>query len=554
MSTRTIRYSFYFLWIVISIIQAAYTELFNDEAYYWKFSQHPDLGYFDHPPIIGLLIRLGFLITGLQNEFSVRLLMIVMNAGTIYLIEKIVRPENLRLFYALISSAIFLHIGFLAIPDTPLLFFTALFFFQFAAYLEKEGGYKTILILSLAISLLLYSKYHGIIIIFFSVISNPEILKRRSFYSILLVSVLLYMPHIYWQYRNNFVTFNYHLFDRSLTEYTVSNTLDYLFTQMFLLGGISTVLLLYFCFRYKTRSAIEKALKWNLAGVLIFFLVMTFKGRVESNWTSVALIPMFALSFRHMQATGYACSNLIYKLSAVSIVIILLVRTYLIVDFTNDALKLNPQMHNQKKWVSEIKEASKGLPVIFMNSYHRASKYEFYSGNPSYSLNNMMSRKNQYSIRFEEDFLGKTIFLVYNYREKACDSIRVNNRWTTYKVIDNFISYSSIKLCPTTSLRYLEKDKDVAFKLSVINNYKSKPDFNINRDYPSYLSYQFFSNNKIVSNTVTSILLTNNMIDNDIDFLIHTPADAGDYVLNISIATGDLPPTINSDNIKVKVQ
>lgn len=554
MNLRLPRYSFYIIWVLVSIIQASFTELFHDEAYYWKFSQELAWGYFDHPPIIAILIRIGNIIIPFQNELSVRLLMIVLNTGTIYLVEKIVNPKNLWLFYALVSSTVFFHIGFLAIPDTPLLFFTALFFYYLPSYLEKDYGNKSILILSVIITLLLYSKYHGILVIFFTIIANPGIVKRKSFYMIVLLSLVLYMPHIYWQYQNDFVSLKYHLFDRSLNSYSFSNTIEYLFPQLIVIGGLSGVLLFYFSIKHKSITAIENTFKWNLTGILIFFLAMTFKGRVETNWTSIALVPIFALSFKYIETNANKISSLLYKLSFISIGFIIILRTYLIYDFTNDAFHLNPEIHKQKIWANQIKEASKGEHVIFMNSYQKAAKYEFYSGIPSYSLNNVWGRKNQFSLKFEEDFIGKRIFLIYNNRPKELDSFNINNEWLSYRFIDNFVSYSKIKLIPDTSLRYLEKNKDVTFKLFIRDNILNQSDFEINKSFPSYLSYQFFYQNEMISNTQTPILLSNDMMNGVVDFRVHTPEKEGNYVLNISISTGYLPPTINSDNIKITVQ
>lgn len=47
------------LWWLCNLIQAAATELANDEAYYQMFAEHLAWGYFDHPPITALLVRLG---------------------------------------------------------------------------------------------------------------------------------------------------------------------------------------------------------------------------------------------------------------------------------------------------------------------------------------------------------------------------------------------------------------------------------------------------------------------------------------------------------------
>ncbi len=40
-------------------LQAIFTELIYDEAYYWYFSKQLDWGYFDHPPMVAAMIALG---------------------------------------------------------------------------------------------------------------------------------------------------------------------------------------------------------------------------------------------------------------------------------------------------------------------------------------------------------------------------------------------------------------------------------------------------------------------------------------------------------------
>jgi uncharacterized sodium:solute symporter family permease YidK len=43
---------------IIKIIIAPFFELGNDEVYYWTYALQPDWNHFDHPPMVGLLIRL----------------------------------------------------------------------------------------------------------------------------------------------------------------------------------------------------------------------------------------------------------------------------------------------------------------------------------------------------------------------------------------------------------------------------------------------------------------------------------------------------------------
>ena len=47
---------------VVSAWLCAALPVFSQEAYYWTYAQHPDLSYFDHPPMVAWLIWLGTLI------------------------------------------------------------------------------------------------------------------------------------------------------------------------------------------------------------------------------------------------------------------------------------------------------------------------------------------------------------------------------------------------------------------------------------------------------------------------------------------------------------
>ena len=62
---------FYGAWLLLNLVQSAATGLIDDEAYYWVYSQFPAWGYFDHPPMVAILIKAGYSI--FANELGVRL-------------------------------------------------------------------------------------------------------------------------------------------------------------------------------------------------------------------------------------------------------------------------------------------------------------------------------------------------------------------------------------------------------------------------------------------------------------------------------------------------
>ena len=58
--------------VALRLVAAAFTPITFDEAYYWMWSKHLAGGYYDHPPMVAVVIRLGTMIAG-DTELGVRL-------------------------------------------------------------------------------------------------------------------------------------------------------------------------------------------------------------------------------------------------------------------------------------------------------------------------------------------------------------------------------------------------------------------------------------------------------------------------------------------------
>src|ERR1700676_4540097 len=63
--------------VALRLVAAAWTPLTFDEAYYWMWSKHLAGGYYDHPPMVAYVIRLGTLMAG-DTELGVRLVSILL--------------------------------------------------------------------------------------------------------------------------------------------------------------------------------------------------------------------------------------------------------------------------------------------------------------------------------------------------------------------------------------------------------------------------------------------------------------------------------------------
>jgi 4-amino-4-deoxy-L-arabinose transferase-like glycosyltransferase len=58
--------------VLLRLAASAWTPLTFDEAYYWMWSKHLAGGYYDHPPMVAVVIRIGTLIAG-DTPLGVRL-------------------------------------------------------------------------------------------------------------------------------------------------------------------------------------------------------------------------------------------------------------------------------------------------------------------------------------------------------------------------------------------------------------------------------------------------------------------------------------------------
>ncbi|ULQ51659.1 ArnT family glycosyltransferase [Flavihumibacter fluvii] len=458
---------FYCCWFLVNLVQAAGTELLHDEAYYWVYSNYPDWGYFDHPPMIAILIKAGYAI--FHSELGVRLFVTIMNTGTIYLVHKMLLRENDRLFYAIVLSMGVLQIGgILAVPDIPLAFFTALFFWQYKRFLIKADMLQGIL-LGIVMALMLYSKYHGILIIFFTLISNRKLVFQWPAWLAAIVGMALFSPHLWWQYTHDFPSVQYHLKERNAPGYRLGFSLEYIGGQILLAGPLIGWLLLYAAGKFRTPDLFSRALKWSMAGFLGFFLLSTLKGRVEANWTVPALIPMIILSHAWLtDSVNY--TRWIYRLLPVTLLIILVVRIYMLTDIPQLTSRFHDEMHNNRSWAAAIKARSNGLPVVFMNSYQRPSKYWFYTGDTCFGLNNTGYRRNNYNFwPIEKEFQGKEVIVVDNLMANLPGyiSIPTSRGLTAGWISKNFESHAALRFQPERSSLVINKGSLTPFPLTI---------------------------------------------------------------------------------------
>jgi hypothetical protein len=559
MTDKQLRYGFYSFWLILMLLQAYCVELQGDEAYYWRWSRELAWGYFDHPPVVAVLVKAGYLV--FQHELGVRLWFVFLITGTVWLLERLVQPQQLKLFYAAVMSIAFLQIGLVfgggmyALPDFPLVFFTALFFLVYRKFLKSPTVWISAL-LALTISLMLLSKYHGILVVGFTVLSNLSLLRQRSFWLVAVLTLLFFLPHVWWQYDHDFVSLVFQLYERNTREYSIRYFFEYIATQPFVLGPLVSPLLLYAAFRQSGNDPFYRSMKFTLWGIYFFFLLMAFKGRVEANWTVMALVPLMFLGYP--MAEGHARLRQGLKLAAwISIPVILVLRLLLIANVHPGPLA-ESKSFGAKRWSQELKHLSQALPAAFMNSYQRAAQYEFYSGVPAFSHNNIYGRNNQYTVwDTEAAFQGKDVVLVSNYPRPDLDSLKLSGEYAPWQVIPKFRSTSNVVIVTDLTSPVTVKPLDtlrVKVALQFSTNYPR--DLDTDPEQPTLLVYSFTQPYLKIDLRSTPLQLTNEWLTSGErkELTIVAPATPGDYSLRFSTATGNLPAGINSRSIRFRVR
>ena len=437
------RLLFYSSWLLLALAQAASTELIADEAYYWVYSLFPAWGYFDHPPMIAFLIKSGYAI--FHNELGVRLVCALLSTFTILITESLTERKNPFLFYTIVLSIGVLQItGFLAVPDTPLLFFSALFFYTYRSFI-KNTNWKNTLLLAIAISLLFYTKYHGLLIVLFTFLSNIKLFTRWQTWLAGFFVLILYAPHLLWQWDHDWVSFRYHLFESNVSAYKFSYTTDYLLGQILLAGPLAGFILFPAALMYKVKTQTEKALKFILIGIYLIFLISSFRGKVEVNWTMPALVPLIVLSHQFI-IDKISWVKPLKIIAFVSLLLIIAGRIYLVVDIGPD--NSTKGRFRNKAWAKTIAEKTGDVPVVFYNSYQRASLFWFYSGKPSHSHNSYSDRKSNYNFwPTESNLLGKKVFIADIYGMQAfSDSVITKKGWVGFTYDSMYSALGGVRM------------------------------------------------------------------------------------------------------------
>lgn len=430
---------------IINLLQSAFTPLIFDEAYYWYYAQEMAWGYFDHPPMVALMIKLGsFLFDG---ELGVRFVSCILSIGTFLVLWQMIdnpkKKDYATHFFVLVFSMTLLNAyGFFTLPDTPLIFFTALFLWTYKKFLQAPSWPMSIA-LGAVMAALMYSKYHAILVIVFVLLSNLQLLRNKYAWLAVIVSLACYSPHLLWLYQHDFVSVKYHLYERPNRAYDFNDFTVAFFVNLVAIFGLTFPWIYKSLFKTKVNDKFTRSLIFLTYGIILFFFISSFNRRVQTQWIIVISIPLAVMAFNYMMQNEGA-RKWIYRLGIVNIVLIFYLRLGLIYK---PLIPIYYETHGNKELAQEIKSKIGDMPVVFENSYRDAPMYAFYTGSTTYSLNNIVYRKNQYSIDDSESKVQhKKVLYVSGYMgDPEITFTRSDGAVYKGRYIDDFESFRKLK-------------------------------------------------------------------------------------------------------------
>ena len=436
------------LWLLVCLVQAAFTPLDPDETYYWMYAGQLDWGYYDHPPAVALLVALGR--DWLPGPLGVRFGHVLVSALTMWALWHLLgRPRGKLLWLAagLAFAQPMLNVyGFIATPDGPLLLFSVLYLLAYRRFLEVPNWWRGA-VWGLTMAGLLYSKYHGLVLILFSVLPHLGwLLRRPGAWLAALGGALLYAPHLYWQYANDFPSFRYHLQGRN-DPYQLKYTTEYLLNQLL----IFSPLLAWYYGKTLWKVAVPgdrfaQVCYWLVLGFAGFFLYMTSKGKTEAQWTALLVFPLLYLTFRAARDRFPTWQPGIWRMSWVTILLLSLARIVLMLP--RDWLPFQKPFDHEP-WALELAEKAGDRPVIFENSYRLASSYEFYTGQPAWTFTDVEYRRNQYDLWMNDSTFHNRPVLLAGQRKWAypgTDTVRIFRGFMKALPVERFQAARALRL------------------------------------------------------------------------------------------------------------
>ncbi|WKD84692.1 hypothetical protein KCTC32516_00026 [Polaribacter huanghezhanensis] len=265
--------------------------LMPQDAYYHFYGEHLALSYFDHPGMIGYILR-GFTEVFGKTVFVVKLADFVVTSFTLLSFFKLAglflsKTKALRALVLISSTLCISVLSFNSTPDVPLLLFWTLTLISLYKAIFDHKKWHWIFA-GIFMGLAFDSKYTALLLqiglLAFVVFSNQyrKLLISPWLWICLVISVLVTFPVWWWNYQHEFASFAFQGSNRTgiISQFKIYP--DYFFGaiahQLIILLPILFAVFITFTFKFIKRALLKFKLPKAKTLFLLAFFVPTFVG------------------------------------------------------------------------------------------------------------------------------------------------------------------------------------------------------------------------------------------------------------------------------------
>jgi hypothetical protein len=409
---------------LIRIILAAFLEFGNDEVYYYTYALHLQSNYFDHPPGVAVLILITTLNLWLQDEVFVRLGSIIFaTIGTIlsYRIGCLIKNERTGFFAAVLyNTSIYSSIiaGVFILPDSPQLVFwlwSLLLGLKIVlqSQTHQQPPIKLWFFFGIVTGLCMLCKVHGIFLWFgvgiYALFIQRKLLSKPGIYIAAVLSVLVFSPVIYWNFVNDFVTWNFHS-SRVNAQENIVNTTSFLRTflgQIFYNNPFNVFLITVALLKYKKTLFLKKDLGILLLAcglpIIILTSFMSLFNNILPHWSGPGFLTLSFIGAAYLDSIAKSF-NKVYPFilkTSLSFILLLAIAGLFIINFYPGTMG-NTEIKNHGKndftldmwgwqeferqfsaYINQESEIPKGpLLKIATNKWFPAAHIDYYVARP----------------------------------------------------------------------------------------------------------------------------------------------------------------------------
>lgn len=315
-------------------------ETSNDEAYCYVLTTHPDLSYFDHPPIMAWVAQAGILLCGgWVHPLSLRLGFILLLAGSTFVLAR----WTSRWFgpWAGVFAAGLLNVsgyqvaaGGFALPDVPYLFFGLLTMWALSeALVARPGQLRPWLWVGLAFGAAFLSKYYAVFLpaaaILYILVTpgTRRLLLSPGPYLAVVIGMSIFSPVLVWNATHGWASFCYQGGRAIGSGFRPENLLSSVFGGvLYLLPWVWYLLVVSLVSglrRFRGAPGIERlALCLSVVPLALFITVSCFAWTLV-HWPLVGFIPLYPLAGAKLAEEAAAAPQGVRRLAAFMAVAVL---------------------------------------------------------------------------------------------------------------------------------------------------------------------------------------------------------------------------------------